>query len=394
MNRRQFTKTSLLGIAASATAVRAETGKSLRVGVIGHTGRGNFGHGLDTVWLKLEETQIVAVADAVPAGLEKAGKHLKVKTGFLDYREMLSQTKPDIVAVCPRHIDQRRDMILACVEAGVRGIYCEKPFVQTPAQADEIIAAAQTRGTKIAVAHRNRYHPVLPVVKKFLRNGGLGKVLEIRGRGKGDRRGGAEDIWVLGTHVLNLMMYFGGAPESCSAQLWQDGRLVTAKDVIPGAEGLGPLAGNELHARYGFANGIVGYFDSVHDDGTKNAGFGFQIIGSEGTLNFQCDKDPLVHLQRGNPFQPTANPAPWIPVTSAGVGQPETYNVRGQVQNHVDAARDLIAALAAPGRQPLCNAREAALAVEMVCASFESHRQQGRAVALPLKFRGNALAEL
>jgi predicted dehydrogenase len=394
MNRRHFTRTSVLGIAATTTLLSAKDRQPSRVGVIGHTGRGNFGHGLDTVWLKLKETEIVAVADAVPAGLERAKKKLKVESGFPDYRRMLAEAKPDIVAVCPRHVDQRRDMILACIEADVRGIYIEKPFAQTPAQADEIIAAAESRGTKIAVAHRNRYHPVLPVVHKFLRDGGLGKVLEIRGRGKGDRRGGAEDIWVLGTHVLNLMMHFSGPPQTCSAQLWQGDRLATAQDVIQGSEGLGPLAGNELHARYQFANGIVGYFDSIHDDGTKNAGFGFQIIGSNGLLNFQCDKDPLVHLQKGNPFQPTTTPEPWVPITSQGVNQPETYDVRGRVQNHVDAARDLIGAIMTPDRQPLCDAREAALTVEMVCASFESHRQQGRAVDLPLKFRGNALAEL
>ena len=34
------------------------------MGVIGHTGRGNYGHGLDTVWQKLPDTEIEAVADA------------------------------------------------------------------------------------------------------------------------------------------------------------------------------------------------------------------------------------------------------------------------------------------------------------------------------------------
>lgn len=394
MNRRQFAQASALGLAATAIDIRAAANPPVRVGVIGHTGRGNYGHGLDTVWLKLEETTIVGVADANADGLAKAKKQLRTERGFADYRELLSAMKPDIVAVCPRHVDERRDMILACIAAGVRGIYCEKPFVQTPVQADEIMAAAAKRGTKIAVAHRNRYHPALPVVRQFLADGGLGRVLELRGRGKGDRRGGVEDLWVLGTHVLNLMMYFGGDPKSCSAQLWKDGRLVTAKDVVIGAEGIGPLAGNELHARYEFANRLVGSFDTIHDDGTKSAGFGFQIVGSAGLLNFQCDREPLVHLQRGNPFQPTATPAPWVPFTSGGAGKPETHDVRGRVQNHVDAARDLIAAIHTPARQPLCDAREAALTVEMVCATFESHRQEGRAVPFPLAFRGNALGAL
>ena len=45
-----------------------------RVGVIGHTGRGNYGHGLDTVWLSMPQTQIVGVADPDEEGRGKAAK--------------------------------------------------------------------------------------------------------------------------------------------------------------------------------------------------------------------------------------------------------------------------------------------------------------------------------
>jgi hypothetical protein len=45
-----------------------------RIGVIGHTGRGNYGHGLDTVWLEMPDSEIVAVADADPTGLAAAQK--------------------------------------------------------------------------------------------------------------------------------------------------------------------------------------------------------------------------------------------------------------------------------------------------------------------------------
>jgi hypothetical protein len=33
-----------------------------RVAVIGRTGRGNYGHGLDVVWRQVDNVQIVAVA--------------------------------------------------------------------------------------------------------------------------------------------------------------------------------------------------------------------------------------------------------------------------------------------------------------------------------------------
>ncbi|MBM4050479.1 MAG: gfo/Idh/MocA family oxidoreductase, partial [Planctomycetes bacterium] len=34
-----------------------------RTAVIGRTGRGNYGHGLDVVWKDVENAEIVAVAD-------------------------------------------------------------------------------------------------------------------------------------------------------------------------------------------------------------------------------------------------------------------------------------------------------------------------------------------
>lgn len=393
MNRRSFLAASALA-AASAPSFLAAKELPHRVAVIGHTGRGNFGHGLDTVWLKIPETLIVAVADASEAGLKKELAKLKVNQGFTDYRKMLKKVRPDFVAVCPRHADQHYDMTLAAIETGAKGVYVEKPFCRTPAEADSLVAACEKHGAKIAIAHRNRYHPTLQVIDKLISDGGIGKLLEIRGRGKGDRRGGGEDLWVLGSHVLNLICYFGGAPKSCSAVMLQNSQRVTKANVKEGAEGLGPLAGNELHARYEMSKGVIATFDSIANDGTKNAGFGLQLVGSEGIVNIQCDKKPLACLIPGNPFQPTDKPRPWVPINSAGVGKPEDKpEVIAEVHNHVIPVRDLLHA-AYENREPLCGANDGRLTVEMICGVFESHRQDGRAVPIPLADRGNALLKL
>ena len=368
--------------------------EALKVAVIGHTGRGNFGHGLDTVWLHNPDTQIVAAADPNTVGLAKELKKLKIDRGFSDYRQMLKEVKPDIVAVCPRHADQHRDMVVASAEAGVKGIYIEKPFCRTPVEADEMKAACEKENVKLAVAHRNRYHPTLKVIDELLAAGRIGRLLEIRGRGKGDRRGGAEDLWVLGTHVLNLMAYFGGKPKTCSGVMLQDRRRVNRHDVKEGAEGLGPMGGNELHVRYEFSRGVVGYFDSIANDGTKNAGFGLQLVGSDGIVNIQCDKHPLAWLCPGNPFQPTKEPRPWIPISTAGVGQPEPRDdLSEMVSHHGLPAHDLVTSIRAD-RQPVCNIDEGALTVEMVCAVFESHRLGSQAVEFPLRERENSLKNL
>ena len=113
-----------------------ESKKSYRVGVIGHTGRGNYGHGMDTAWLSNPRTEIVAVADAHESGLQAALKKLKVDTGYADYREMIEKEKLDIVAVCPRWIDQHHKMIMSALEHGCH-VYTEKPFTRTLAEADD-----------------------------------------------------------------------------------------------------------------------------------------------------------------------------------------------------------------------------------------------------------------
>ena len=390
MNRRHL----LASLPAVFTAVSfaAVADSKLRVAVIGHTGRGNYGHGLDTMWLKIPAVEIAAVADADDKGLKAELKKLAVGKGFADYHAMLTEVKPDIVAIGPRHVDQHRDMLLAAIQAGARGIYIEKPFCRSLAEADEVIAAADKAGTKIAIAHRNRYHPVLPVIAKLIKEGAIGRVLEMRGRGKEDARGGGLDLWVLGTHIFNLATYFGGAPQACMATVLQDGKPVTKADVKEGDEGIGALVGNEVHARFELADGVPLFFDSVQNAGVKEAGFGLQIIGTKGIIDFRIDQEPVAHLCLGSPFNSFAKePRQWQPITTAGINQPEPIADLGkQLSSHEAAGLDLIAAIQG-NRAPLCDAVQGRQTIEMVSAVFESHRLNGQRVALPLKTRVNPL---
>ena len=42
--------------------------KKYRVGIIGRTGKGNYGHGLDTVWKHVDQIEVAAVADEHEGG--------------------------------------------------------------------------------------------------------------------------------------------------------------------------------------------------------------------------------------------------------------------------------------------------------------------------------------
>ena len=241
------------------------------------------------------------------------------------------------------------------------------------------------------MAHRNRYHPALQQIDALIESGELGRLLEIRGRGKGDPRGGGEDLWVLGCHVMNLIHYFAGEPKSCAGIMLQDGRPIIGRDVKDGAEGLGPLAANEVHARYETAKGVVAFYDSVANDGTDGDAYCMQLIGSQGVVTLHIDRDPIAHFTPGNPYKPTSKPRPWIPITTAGLDRPESRpELVAEVHNHVLAVKDLMEACDT-NRDPLCDARDGAVTVEMICGVFESHRQGGKTVEFPLTERGNAL---
>ena len=215
--------------------------EALRVGVIGRTGKGDYGHGLDTVWADVPRCQVVAIADEHEAGRLNAQKRTKAANAYASYTEMLDKEKLDLVAVAPRWIDQHFEMALAAAERGLH-IFMEKPFVPTLSQADDLIRACEMRHVKLAIAHQGHYTPTIPVIQKLIAEGQIGEVLELRGRGKeDDKRGGSEDLWILGSHVLDLMRLFAGNPSSCFATVTTQGRAITAADIAAGRKVQCPL---------------------------------------------------------------------------------------------------------------------------------------------------------
>jgi predicted dehydrogenase len=373
----------LVALVLSVASLAAQTAeRPLTIGVIGHTGQGNYGHGEDTVWLKVASTKIVAVADADPKGLAVEAKKLGGVKAYADYKVMLAEVRPDIAAICPRHIHEHRDMIVAAIESGVKGIYIEKPFVRTLAEADEIVKLCADKGVRLAIAHRNRYHPVLETVRKLIAAGEIGELKEVRVRGKQDHRGGGLDLWVLGGHGFNLATLFTGPATSCEAQVLVEGRPATKADIHPGDEGVGLIVGDEIHARYETRSGIPLYFDSKKGASAKGAPFGARLIGTKGVLSLQIDEEPLVILERDGKK---------IPVTTAGIGQAEPIqDIKLVNGGHHGAVRDLLAAIAEK-REPVCGPEAGRETIEMTTAVFASFAAGGKKISLPQADRQHPL---
>ena len=278
-----------------------------KAAIIGHTGEGNYGHGLDVVYVDMPDVQVVAVADPDPRGLAAASERLGGVKKYADYREMLATEALDLVNVCPRVVTPHAEMVIAAAESGAMGVFCEKPIAGSLAEADAMLAVCEQHNVKVAVAHR-RANPYEQHGKKLVEAGEIGTLQVLRGRGKWDHRAGAEDLAVLGPHMMDSMRYFAGADVAWAhAHIMQDGSEITIDDVRDGNEGIGPIAGNSLAAYYVFTNGISAHFESQPGDTAAKVNsrwFGFEAHGTEGVISLRNSPNGEMYIHRHGMFIP------------------------------------------------------------------------------------------
>ncbi|MFM7109103.1 MAG: Gfo/Idh/MocA family protein [Planctomycetaceae bacterium] len=360
---------------------------ALRAVAIGRTGRGDWGHAIDEVVASTPGVELVAVADESEEGLAKAvARHgLDAARGFRDWRKMLADTTPDLVAVCMRHVDCHAEMAIAAVKGGAKGVFMEKPFVRTRAEADAVIAACRETGAKLGLAYVNRHAPSFAAVRGLVEDGRIGKVLELRARGKEDQRGGGEDLVVLGCHVLDLMVSLGGAPRWCQATVTAGGRLIAAADAVDGPDGIGRIAGDSIAATFGLADGPVGFFASVRDAGQKQPAFGLTIVGTKGAIHVRPDNVPQAWLREAPPWR-TDKDHPWRPIGPQGLDVPPPEGAVDRAAERTAwgrlAVADLLDAIA-EDREPETGMHAGRTTVEMVAAVYASALSGGR-VTWPL----------
>jgi predicted dehydrogenase len=362
--------------------------KKYRAAVIGRTGKGNYGHGLDVVWTNLDDVEIVAVADEDEKGRADAAKRLGARAAYADYRQMLDKERPHFVSVADRWLDAHYDMVIACAHSAA-SIFLEKPMCRTLAEADAMIRACEMHHVKLAIAHQTRYSPRLHQVREIIGERRIGEMLELRCRGKEDARGGGEDLMVLGTHLMDLMRFLAGDARWCYASILQGGKPATRADVREGGERMGPVLGDQIDAIFGFDKGIIATFGTRKNAAGRDTRYGMEIRGTKGIIQLTTGGLPPVFLLDDPSWFPGKSRVAWQEITSAGIGKPEPLKDAGLGMANVLIAKDLIAAVE-QDRQPLGSMYDGRAALEMILAVYESWRIRGP-VALPLKERTHPL---
>ena len=352
-----------------------------RAGAIGHTGAGGFGHGLHRAFGGVEGVEMVAVADPDPVGRARAQAEAEAQRGYADYRDMLAREELDLVSVGPRWLDQRLEMVLACIDAGCH-VYCEKPFAISLEGGDRMVAAARAAGVKIAVGHfHGAYLPGADRLKALIAGGRIGRLQELHAHGKHDHRGGGEDMMDLGIHLFNLMQYLAGDALWVSAQVTVDGRPIEPADVHEATEPLGPVAGDRIDSYIAFAGGVAGFFDSKRHSAGVNERYGMEIVGSEGIISLRGGSTTDGLMIYPYPL--------WAPARVEQRWQPLDLGPPPEHDGHYLAVTDLIAAIE-HGREPICSGRDGVKALELVLAPYAA-QITGARVALPMADRRHPL---
>ena len=146
-------------------------------------------------------TEVVAVAEKDPEVLELFRRRFGLERGYTDYREMLANEPIDIAApILPSTVIP--EVVLASVEAGVKGVFCEKPMCVTLEEADRMVEACESNGVHFASGDAERNYDSLWDARAVIESGEIGEIRQSR------TYGGVGEIWGGGCQFLSVMRMF------------------------------------------------------------------------------------------------------------------------------------------------------------------------------------------
>lgn len=272
---------------------------------------------------------------------------------YADHRQMLSTEKPDIVSICTT-ARPRKQIILDCVEAGVRAIWAEKPLALTLDEADAIVDACRGNNVAVAVNCARRWTPGFAETRRRIDDGELGDVLQVTLYAQCG-------LSHNGSHAIDIMRYLAGGDVS-----WVFGEMESDE----AAAGEQDLQGNGYLV---FDNGVRGYLRST---ATGQASWEVDVIGTKervrsvaGGLDWE--------LWSTVPGGPRGRGVP------ARTPFPVPARIRGMGLTVIDEMIDGIET----GSAPRCSDLDGRAALEVAVALRESHRRGCVRVDLPLEDR-------
>ena len=148
---------------------------------IGCIGVGQIGkHHLDN-YSKIENAELVAVADIDQAELDRVAGVYAIPNRYTDFRKMLERDDLDAVDVC-LHNNLHMPVTVTALEAG-KHVYCEKPMAGSYIDAEAMFNKAQELGLKLSIQARLLFEVETRAARSIIDQGLLGRRYHARSYG-------------------------------------------------------------------------------------------------------------------------------------------------------------------------------------------------------------------
>lgn len=146
----------------------------LKIGIIG---AGTMGGMHADCYAELPDAKVVAVADSrLESAKNVADKHSAA--AFASGDEVIAMDDVDIVDICLPTPYHKENVLKAA--AAKKHVFCEKPIARNMEDGREMIAACEEAGVKFMVGHVLRYFHEYAAARRIIESGAIGKPAMVR----------------------------------------------------------------------------------------------------------------------------------------------------------------------------------------------------------------------
>lgn len=121
--------------------------------------------------------EIAALSDIVNQNMNILSKKFDLPKDvrkYTDYKEMLNEEKPELVAIATESGSHAK-IAVDCIEAGCN-LIIEKPIALSLADADMIIRKAREKGVRVCACHQNRFNKSIQKIREAVEKGRFGRL--------------------------------------------------------------------------------------------------------------------------------------------------------------------------------------------------------------------------
>jgi len=161
-------------------------------------GCGRMGQHYAQAYRTYPDTEIVGIVEHNAERRIAVGKRFEVENIYANTEELLNDMVPDIVAIITPS-KYYKEAVIACAEAGVKGISTDKPIAAKLSDADLMVETCKSKGIVLAGGNLQRAMHEIQEAAQRIRDGVYGEIIgaSVNGYGGEISGGGCQAISVL-----------------------------------------------------------------------------------------------------------------------------------------------------------------------------------------------------